>query len=345
MNKLGLDIGSSKIKCIEITTSVSPPKLVNYDISNLPAISLYSDSKADKSEFTDFIKEYIFGSKFSTNNVVIGLPESKVFTRIIELPNLSEKELAESIKWEAQQYFPDSIDNLSLQYQQLPRSNNQSDGEKNKIEVLLVAVNKALVEKYVSIFEKAGCNVLGIEPESMAIARATQNAPETPVSLALNIGAETSDLIISESNVIRFTRSVSSGMDAFARAISQDIGIDLKQAESYLTSYGLDETKLEGKIAKIIRPVVDMVVTEVKRSVVYFESRKQGRKVERIVLCGGGATMPGILPYIVSSVGIEVEMANPWRQLACDNPKFNTADLNLFGPFFTTSVGLALKGI
>ncbi|MBU1104613.1 type IV pilus assembly protein PilM [Candidatus Parcubacteria bacterium] len=345
MNKLGLDIGSSKIKCVEITASVSPPKLVSYDISNLPAISLYSDSKADRSEFIDFIKEYIFSSKFSTNNIVVGLPESKVFTKIIEVPNLSEKELAESIKWEAQQYFPDSIENLSLQYQQLPRSSQSPEGEKNKTEVLLVAVNKALIEKYVGIFEKAGCEVQGIEPESMAIARAIQNAPNTPVSLALNIGADTSDLIISESGIIRFTRSVSSGMEAFTRAISQEIGIDLRQAESYLTSYGLDEGKLEGKIAKIIRPVVDMVVTEVKRSVVYFESRKQGRKVERIVLCGGGATMPGILQYIVSAVGIEVEMADPWKHLAIDSQKFSESDLNIFGPFFTTAVGLALKGL
>ncbi|PIS23052.1 hypothetical protein COT49_02155 [candidate division WWE3 bacterium CG08_land_8_20_14_0_20_40_13] len=343
MNRIGLDMGSSKVKAVEITEQVGLPKLVSYDISNIPPVSLYSESPADMAELSHFLKDYLFSPKFTTTNVVVSIPESRVFTKIVEIPDLSGKELSESIKWEAQQYFPDSIDDLSIHYQTLPRSEADKDTIKNKKEVLLVAVSKSMIAKYADLLEQIGVNICGMEPESMSVCRAVQNVGNVPVSLAINIGSDSSDIVIIENDVIRFTRTVSTGTSALFRAISQGIDLDEKKAESYLASYGLDPSKLEGKIAKAVSPVFDIVLSEVKRSIAFFESRKGGEKVGRIVLCGGGAIIPGSLSYITEQIGIEAEMANPWRHLDMGNFLPKKDDLDILGPLFVTAVGLALK--
>jgi len=345
MNRIGLDLGSNQIKAVEVLEQTGLLKLVSYDISEMPPFSISSQNKSDRTELTNFLKEYLFSSKFSSTNIVLCIPESQVFTKIIETPLLSDNEIKESVRWEAQQYFPDSIDNLSIHYQVLPKS-KLLDGalDKNKREVFLVAVSKSLIDSYMEIFEQIGVTVYGIEPESMSICRGVQNVGVIPITMAINIGAESTDIIVVDGDVIRFTRTVATGVDALGRAISQDIGIDEKKSKSYLESYGLDETKLDGKIANSIKPIFDIILNEIRRSITFFESRKKDQKIERIVICGGGALIPGLISYLTSLLGVECEIANPWRNL--DTSLVSKKDnLDILGPLFTTAVGLALKKI
>jgi type IV pilus assembly protein PilM len=344
MNKIGIDIGTSKIKAVEISEQAGLPRLVSFDISNFPQIPFFSESSSDIGQLKNFLKDYIFSQKFTTNNIIFSIPESKVFTKIIEIPNIFGKELLESVKWEAQQYFPDSLDDLSIHYQVLP-SQKPVNSKEQKREVFLVAVSKSMVERFVSFFDQIGASVRGIEPASMSICRMLKSDQGSAVSLALNIGSDSSDIIISQDDIIRFTRTISTGTGALCRVIAQEIGIDEKRAESYLESYGLDETKLEGKIAKALLPIYEIILTEVKRSIAFYESKKQEDKIGRIVLCGGGAVIPGSLSYLASQSGIEAEVSNPWRNFDLGNYSSRINDLDTLGPLFTTACGLALKPI
>lgn len=344
MDFVGLDLGSHTIKAVQLEKEKDGRRrLTAFGFASAPARALASDSEVDLAAYAKSLKQFFAETNFSTRHVVTALPESQIFTRVITMPLLSEKELQNAMKWEAEQYIPVPLKDVSLDYQVLEKAVEQ--GKKEAMSVLLVAAPLTLVKKYLKILDGAKLNSLGLETETIAAARSLVGTdPQGQTSLIVNVGATTTDISIISRGKIRFTRSISTGGEAFARAVSQQLGFEMGRAEEYKKSYGLQEELLEGKVMKAIKPIFDVVVSEIKRSISYYASYQPQDNIERVVVGGGTASLPGILVYLAAALNVEVQLGDPWRTVVV-SASHNRKQLEDIGPSFAVAVGLALKEV
>ncbi len=328
---VGLDIGTSTIKGVQVKNRT----LLSYHQMASPGVSMASEDAADLKRLADSLRSFFAEGRFRTSDVVASVPESQVFARVISLPQMGEAEITSTVQNEAQQYVPMPLDQVSFDHEIL----GPSELEPGKVDVLLVAVPKALTNKYLQVLRDAGLNLISLETETIAIARSIIGESKSAVMVA-SIGASTTDIAVFSGGALRFTRSIATGGQALERALSQSFNLAPGQAAEYIRTYGLEE-KLEGKVMGAIKPVFDIIVEELKRTQVFFSSRSP-RPLERLILVGGTANLPGVLVYLADSLGLEVARGNPWETIAIPT-NFPREPLEEIAPSFAVAAGLALK--
>lgn len=339
MNFFGLDIGSDSIKVVQLTKDGSGFKLVSCGLSPAPLKGLTSESDVDMEILAEAIKKIIREAKISTNNVAVALSETQVYTRVIETPPLSSDELSSAIRWEAEQYIPLPLSDVRLDYQILsPVKDKKADA---RMEVLLVAAPNRVIEKYLKVLKLAGLNPVLLETEIISVCRSLIPA-NSGTTMLVDMGSSTTELAIAKEGILFFTRSIATGGNALARAVSTDLGLEIAQAEEYKRSYGLDETKLSGKVMGALKPILDMIIMELKRGISYYEKEKN-ETVSRVVLVGGSARLPGLVSYLANVIGVEVEVGNPWANVAMSQKEKD--ELSGESSLFATAVGLAMKSL
>lgn len=341
----GLDIGSYSLKLVELDHDGKSQKLSALGMATPPPNLIYSDSEIDKQTLADSIKKLVKESGVHTRNVVAAFPESITFTRVIEMPKITDQELSSAIEWSAEQYIPMPLSEVKLSWMVLGESESQKENEK-MIRVLLVAAPLTLIERYMNIIELAGLEAYAFETEVIAISRSLLPVDQTgPTTLIVSIGASTTDLSIVDSQNIQFTRSIGTGGNALTRAISQELGFENAQAEEYKRSYGLLEDQLEGKIMNILKPVVDVIVSEVERAILFYQTKHISNPVKRVVVTGGSAQLPGLVVYMASSLGVEVQVGDPWQGIQIPD-KFSSATEDVQNKVsYSVSIGLAKRDV
>lgn len=321
---IGLDLGSKTIKLIQLS-QISDKK---YSLSAIGMVES-SDTK------TESIKKLIKDSKVSNHQVVIDLPESQVYTRVIEMPFLAEPELTQAIKWQAEQYIPVSLTDVVLKHQVITSSDE-------KMTVLLIAAPNQVLGDQISLVQNAGLEVLAVETEILAVARAMIGTDDlSPTTLLVHLGAETTTLSILSRGDLTLTQSISSGGIAITRSIAAGVSLEYNQAEEYKKSYGLDKSKLEGKVAAAIKPVMSLIIAEIKRVLTFYETHGGQEGVKRVVLSGGGSMIVGLPQYFTENLGLEVQVGNPFANISLTDKQKQEIGENT--PLYTTAVGLALK--
>ncbi len=337
---LGLDIGSSSLKAVELEEKDGHFALVNFGSVPSPPGAIFSEADADQEALTKAIIHLTREIGIKTKQVVAAFPESLVFTRVIELPVVKEKQLNNAIRWEAEQYIPMPLSDVKMSWMRLTTS------EDGKSQVLLVAAPNTLVERYLKIIKSAGLVPIAFETELVAIVRSLSRRTdgEGPTTLMMSIGASTTDLTIVDGGVIRFTRSIGTGGTALSRAISQELGFDLAQAEEYKKAYGLKEDQLEGKVMQTIKPVFDVIVNEVERVILSFQTHNPSSVVKRVILTGGTAQLPGAEIYLAESLGVEVQIGDPWVGIEIPRSRQDEVKRPENRLQFAIAIGLAMKG-
>ncbi|MBA7495520.1 Cell division protein FtsA [subsurface metagenome] len=336
---LGLDIGSNTIKAVQLDHDNGRYRLRTYGLAPAPPKGFESEAESDMEALSQAVKNLLLDIKVSTSNVVCALPESAVFTRVITLPILSDKELASAIHWEAEQYVPVPLDEVNLVWEVLEKPK-----QGKKMEVLLVAASKALGEKYIKVLNAAGLKPQALETETIAVARSLVGESEdSPTSLVISIGAKTTDVCVVKKGKIALTRSISTGGVALARAVATSLGFELPKAEEYKKSYGLLKEEMEGKIVAALKPVFDLIVAEIKRALAFYQKEKPGEQVKRAVLCGGSARLPGVVVYLAQSLGLETQIGNPWQKVETDEKTREVLAEEAI--VYAVAVGLAMRRI
>jgi len=331
----GLDIGSHSLKAVQLKRSDKEVSLLSFATLPSPLKSLSLEVEDDRNSLAEAIKNLVKEADISTKSVVCSLPEEKLFSRVVELPKMSRKEVASSLEYEAGRYIPIPMDEADLDFEIV------SSGEKS-IEVLLVAAPKKLTAAYLDVLNRAGLEALALEPETTACVRAVVGeSADAPATLVVSIGASTTDLVIVEGGKIRFTRSVATGGTALGRAVAQTLGFEEGRAEAYKESYGLSE-ELEGKVKQALGPVFKVIVEEIRRSIDFYNSRRGENVLRRIILSGGTANLPGVVVYLASEFGLEVQKGNPWQNITIPE-QFNKEELDAKGPALAVAIGLALR--
>lgn len=338
---LGLDLGNQTFRVVEMEEQKGRLFLRKYGTHEDTKLNLHSSSEQEIKKYATSLKQFITETGFSTPDVVIPIPESDVFTRVVQMPNMSEKDLRNSIVFEAEQYIPIPLKEVNFDFQIL----DQDAFDRDRMNVLIVAAKHTVLDKYVSILRTAGLNPKGLEPESLAIGRILGDTLNKPsATMILHIGNFDSQLVVSYRGFVRFTRSISVGGSDLTKAVEQNLGFDFSQAEEYKKTYGLDSKQADGKVAAAIRPVFDQILTEAKRAKVFYTTHNPNVIINRMIIAGGSALMPGLLFYVANNLDIEVELANPWRNVdfvkALESQKEQIIES---GPTYVTAVGLALK--
>lgn len=342
MNKksFGLDIGATSLKLVMLEKQGATFILKAASISPVPPKGMLSESPLDEEEMAQAIAKAAKDSGVDAKFINLALPENQVYTKVLEMPVLSDKELASAIYWEAEQYIPVPLSNITLAWNVLKKP--QSVVTNEKMEVLMVGAPTALVNKYQKIIQMAGFQINAMETEILAAIRPLILSETFPTSLIVNIGAISTSFAIVRSGIMVFTYSMSVGGAAINRAIATDFNLTPEQAEEYKRVYGVSGKSLGGKIGRATEPILNSILEEIKKSIAFYSQKyKNDMPIRQIILAGGTAKLPGIELFFVSNSGIETAIANPWKILSSQQiPK----DILDNGSDYAIAVGLAMKG-
>ena len=242
-------------------------------------------------------------------NMAIGLPASKTFTSIVETETLPEKELQKTFKYELDKYVPMAMSDAKADYIILGPSPN----DPAKTEILVSSVAKEYVETSMETIEKTGLNIIAMEPEPLAMARALAIPGAIDATMAVDFGENSADIVVSFKGQPRLVRSVPGGFSTLVKAVANGININEDQARQFILKFGLDPNQIEGQVLKILSTHLDNFASELGKSVRFFQTKYLGGKVGGIVLSGYAGMIPLFSEFIESKINIPTSKGNPWQ--------------------------------
>jgi type IV pilus assembly protein PilM len=331
---IGVDLGSNGIRVVQLRRGLNRPVLVAFGSAQIPPDLAQSDSKLDQQKIADILKKLIKSSHISVKNVATSLPGSAIFSTVVKLPPMSSSELAQAVKYQAEQNIPLKIDDVKIDWQ-VVRENPTT----KELAVMIVAAPKTKVERVMQVFEMADLDVMYLETSSIAVARAISN-PANPLIMALDFGGSSTELAIIENGIVSHVRSLPAGGYALTRVIAQNLGLDNAQAEQFKRKFGLSEDKLEGQVNKTMRPIINNITDEIQRSIKFYQEQ-YGGTVQKIVLTGGSSHLLELVTYLKALLGLEVVFGNAWQNISYQ-PNVSE-QLSQCSAEFACAVGLAMR--
>ncbi len=331
----GLDIGTTAVRVVELHGGGKIRGLARYGQVAVDSKTAMSDSNADQQKMVQYIRQVIAEARITSHNVAVGIPSQRVFTAVVDIDRLSPAELAKTIRYQADSLIPTPIDESKIDWALL----GDSPKEPSKVEILLSSVTNDFIEKRLDLLESIGLNVIAFEPDSLAITRSLLAPDAMNPQMILDVGSMATDLIITLNGTPRLTRSIPVGTEALVKAAMQNLGIDEKQANQFVFKFGLSKDKLEGQIYNAISSTVEILFTEIEKSIKFFQSRYSNAKIERIIVTGGASALPEFPLFVANKFGVSVEIGNAWRNVAFPVEKQN--ELLSLSNHFGVAAGLA----
>lgn len=337
---IGLDIGSSYIKTVKLKESKGTYELELFDLHSLPPELIVDGSIIDSLRLVDSLKEMAKKTGLKTKDAVISISgHSSVIIKRISLPEMSEEELSESIKFEAEQYVPFDIEDVNLDFQIIgPKE------EQGQMDVILVAVKKDIINEYISVVKEAGLNPVIVDIDSFALENMYgvnyEIEPEKNIAL-LNIGASTINMSILKNGVSVFTRDSSLGSNLHTEALQREFNLTYENAERLKRGQPVENSSPEDA-AFVIESASEEILSEIIRSFDYFRSTTLNEDISGVVLSGGCALLKNFASMISEKTGIETIVAEPFRNIRIPK-RFDNAYIEEIAPIMAVAVGLALR--
>lgn len=338
---IGLDIGSSYIKALQLKDTRSGYELELFDMLPISPELIVEGSIIDSIRLTEAIKELIRKAKIKTKDAVISISgHSAVIIKRISLPDMTEEELSESIKFEAEQYIPFDIEDVNIDFQILGPQE-----EPGQMDVILVAVKKEIINEYVNVVNEAGLNTIIVDVDAFALENMYginyEIEADTYVAL-VNIGASTINMNILRGGVSAFTRDSAIGSNLQTEALQRGFNISYEEAERLKKGEAIEKVTPEDAQSVIINASED-IISEIKRSIDFFRGRGTSIvDIKEIILSGGCALIKGFPELLSERTGIEVRKAEPFRNIKIPK-KFDMLGLEEIAPMLAVAVGLAIR--
>lgn len=308
----GLDIGYSSIKIMQINWTEKGPVISGYGVNDFDPRAVKDGVIVDyellaKSAY-DLFKNNIIGD-ITTRRVAFAVPAARTFSRVIKLPKLTSKELADAVRMEAEQYIPMPVDQLYMDYDVIGATDKE-------VELFAVAAPRNIIDSYALFARILGLEAVAMETTIAAAARLFLKTSVTDVpTVLIDFGSISTDITIFDKSLI-VTGTVPGGGDIFAEKISEKLGVTRQEANVIKIKYGLDFSKKQKEISEALKPFLDQLLKEILRMVRYYEERYGStRKIGQIVTMGGGANMPGLNEYLTSALRLPVSMSDPWQHI------------------------------
>ncbi len=337
---IGLDIGSSYIKVVQLNELRSGYDLELFDMVPISPELVVEGSIIDGIRLTDALKQLLIKARVRAKNAVISVSgHSSVIIKRISLPEMTEEELSESIRFEAEQYVPFDIEDVNLDFQILgPKE------EPGQMDVILVAVKKDIINDYLSVVREAGLNPVIVDVDAFALENMYgvnyEIEPNTNVAL-INIGASTINMNILRGGISVFTRDSSIGASLITEALQKEYNISYEEAERLKRGEILDKVNPEEAHVIISRAVSD-ISSEVSRSLGYFKSSTSQQEIHEVILSGGCALIHEFPKLLSEKITIAVRTAEPFRNIQIPK-KFDRSYIEDVAPIAAVAVGLAIR--
>jgi type IV pilus assembly protein PilM len=340
---VGLDIGSSAVKAVELKPAGKGFRVGAFAIEPVPPDSIVDGAIIDGGAVADAIRRLFERKTFKTKEVAASLSGNAVIVKKISLPVMTEAELDESIQWEAEQYIPFDIQDVSLDYEILdPGTSPVANGA---MDVLLVAAKKEKIADYTSVILQAGRTPLIVDVDAFAL----QNAYEAnyglepqQVVVLLNAGASSINVNIVTGNQSVFTRDISIGGNAYTEALQRELNLTFEHAEQVKKGHSI-EGVAPADVAPVLHAMSENVLLEIQKTFDFFKATAASDRIDRIVVSGGASRVDGFINALRERFGTPVEAFDPFRKVAFEPQKFGVADPDNVLPPAAVAVGLALR--
>ena len=349
---LGIDIGTSSIKIIQLGKAQEKAKLETYgfletygsvELTNAPIQT--SSLKILDNQVAEMLKRLIDRAGVTTNVAVMSVPIFSTFSAIMELPDMPKDEVAQAVNFEAKKYIPVPLSEVILDWNIVGEKVRKLPGggtrKLKKLQILLLAIPKELANNYINISKLVGLEVKALEAESLSLARSIVLPEKDPV-LLIDIGRRTTGINIIDKGFVMMSRGLDTSGNEITKVLSLGLNIDFDQAEIFKRSAGLMKRGSENKVPEIILPVIDIIKSESER-LADLHYRRSGRKVEKGILAGGSAELPGLTDYFTEAFGFLCIKGNPWNKVSY--PEILNPTLEKLGAYFAVAVGLAMRKV
>ncbi len=314
--RLVLDIGSSAVRLCELTHTKTGYQLTRYvqkEFDSDPALDEETRKRLRIGATVEVLKQ----AKARRRKAIIGVPGQSVFTRTRTLPPVPEYKVNQIVRYEIQQQIPFSLDQIAMDYQILDGTTATG------YEVMMAAIKTDVVDKHVQVLEAAKRSVEVVDVCCISaynwLKHTGEFGDQGECIALIDMGATTTDIVIEREGRFRFTRPLNFGGNDVTKAIAAAFGANFQDAERMKRERGFapsGDAARDGKGGEVIGKALQRFVSETMRSFAYFRSLPGGGQVHRVILCGGGACLRNIVPYLQSALGVEVRIAQPLAGLA-----------------------------
>jgi type IV pilus assembly protein PilM len=331
----GLDIGTTAIRVVQLRGNSPVKSLVRYAYVPVDSKLVLSDAKNDQQRLAQVIKELLDQAHMNTRNVAVGIPSQRVFTGVVDFDRLPPNELSKAIRYQADSLIPTPLEKSKIDWAVI----GDSPKDKTKVEVLLSSVENDFVEQRLDMLESIGLDVIAFEPDNLALTRALVAQDSMQPQMVIDIGSKSTDIVVTMNGAPRLTRAIPTGAEAVIRSAAQNLNIDDKQARQFVFKFGLSRDKLEGRIYDAIIGTVDLLTSEIDKSIKFFQSRYVEMPISRIIVTGGASALPEFPLYLANKFAVEVEIGNAWRNVSFAPERQN--ELLAVSNHFGVAAGLA----
>ncbi len=340
---VGLDIGSSSVKAVELQGKSGSFQLVSLGYENLQPDSIVDGQIMELNNVSNVIANIFNEHKIATIRVAAGVSGHSVIVKNIVLPQMSEDELQESFSWHAEEHIPFDISDVNLDYQ---ITGNSSDA----LHVLLAACKRDKIANLKQAIQLAGKQPAVIDVDAFALQNCYelnyQPQPGQIVAL-LNVGASTTNINILNGTRSVFTRDASVGGNQYTGLLQKELGLTFEQAEGVKRGMALPEGSAPRSIEPILETVSDILALEIQKTMDFYRATAEDGEsaVQKILISGGGSKLTGLMEYLAHRFEIPVEVFDPFRQIRVDARSFDPDYMREVVPEMAIAVGLALRGV
>src|SRR5215470_986467 len=335
---IGLDIGSSSVKAVELKKSKNGYELVSFGLEPLAQDTVVDGAIMDAPSVAEKIISIFDGQKIKSKDVATSVSGHSVIVKRVSMPLMTEEELYDRVQAEASQHIPFDIADVNLSHQLLEATENQMD-------VLLVAVKKDKILNHTNVLAQAGKTPVVVDIDAFALQNAFEMnyEPDAGQTVALlNIGASVMNINIVRGGIPLFTRDVSVGGNQYTDALQKELDLSFDDAERLKKGETLPSVTDEQR-QQILRSVSDILTLEIQKTFDFFRATASGENIQRIMVAGGTARVPGLVDLLREEFAMPVEELNPFRRVLINPGKHSETQIRDMAPRLAIAVGLALR--
>jgi len=347
---LGIDIGSSSIKVVQLQKKRDKAVLETYGELSLGPygeVSIGQSTNLPTEKIVQALSDLLAEKEVAITTKVCGLaiPFKASLLSIIEMPDLSQKELIGMVPIEARKYIPVPISDVTIDWSIIPKVEVEEDAFLNKepkkktLNILLVAIHNNIINQYKEVVSKTGLDTKFFEIEVFSTMRAILEGIKGPVMI-FDMGASTTKLYIIDRGLVQNSHTINSGSQEITSNIARTLNIPTEDAEVIKRSIGMGQTAEGVDLSPSVSIVADRIFSEANRFLFDFQ-KKRNQNIKSIFLTGGGSALHGFRDLAAQNFKVEVISGDPFEKI--ETPVFLEEILKATGPEFTVAAGAALR--
>ncbi len=338
---IGIDIGSSSVKLVQLKDLKGSYQLLNAGIVPLPPEAIVDNTIMDSATIVNAVKSLVTSLGVKVKDVACSISGNSVIIRKITLPVMPAEELEDQITWEAEQYIPFDINDVNMDFQIL----SPDSIDPSKMVVLLVASKRDIINDYLAVFNEAGLSLSVVDVDSFAVQNAFEinhdSGVEDVVAL-INVGASVMNINVVREGISLFTRDVQMGGNLYTEEIQKHLGVSGSEAES-MKILAVEANNSE--LIDVLSKVNETITQEIRRSLDFYNSTASDDRITKVFVSGGGSKGYKFIESVSDKIGIPVELISPFAKLKYNEKDFDPEYLQEIGPLMAVTVGLAIRRV